>query len=452
LADEPRLEPQDRWLEDKIELTVHGPNASVLRDGSGLRLDRKGQFIRLQFVNVFVRDQERSLRFFVDQLGFELVMDVRFASGNRWIQVSPPDGTASLALMLPRPGTEDESFVGRSGGVSFVTEDVFGKYNEWSKRGVKFAIPPQTPAWGGVFCRFEDPDGNPFMLVGFDEMTHAIEARRRAVAEYEEGKRRARQELEIATQVQSRLFPQRLPPIPTLDYAGLCLQARSVGGDYYDFLDLGNERVAMVIGDIAGKGIAAALLMANLQANLRSQCVNVVEHPERVLNLVNRLLFESTSAGAYATLLFAEFDYRSGCVRYANCGHVPALIVRHDGSIERLDPTCTILGMFEDWKCAMAASQMKSGDLLALYTDGVTESFNEEQEQFGEDRLIEALRRHCGLSARELAAAVVDEVALFSGNEQFDDITLIIAKRLGGGEIACSDVRYDGEENHGGAN
>ena len=119
------------------------------------------------------------LRFFVDQLGFELVMDVRFASGNRWIQVSPPDGTASLVLMLPRPGSDDENYVGRSGGVSFVTEDVAAKYEEWSERGVKFPIPPQTPAWGGVFCRFEDPDGNPFMLVGFDEMTQAIEERRR---------------------------------------------------------------------------------------------------------------------------------------------------------------------------------------------------------------------------------------------------------------------------------
>jgi serine phosphatase RsbU (regulator of sigma subunit) len=282
-----------------------------------------------------------------------------------------------------------------------------------------------------VFCRFEDPDGNPFMLVGFDEMTQAIEARRRAVAEYEEGQRRARQELEIAQQVQARLFPQRLPPIPTLDYAGVCLQARSVGGDYYDFLDLGNERVALVIGDIAGKGIAAALLMANLQANLRSQCVNAVEHPERVLNLVNRLLFENTVAGAYATLVFAEFDCCTGRVRFANCGHVPALVVRRDGSIERLDSTCTVLGMFEDWQCAMAGSQMNSGDMLALYTDGVTESFNEAQEEFGEDRLIEALRRNCRLSARELAAAVVEEVAQFSGKEQFDDITLIIAKRLG---------------------
>ncbi len=231
--------------------------------------------------------------------------------------------------------------------------------------------------------------------------------------------------------MQARLFPQRMPPIPTLDYAGVCLQARSVGGDYYDFLDLGNERVALVIGDIAGKGIAAALLMANLQANLRSQCVNAVEHPERVLNLVNRLLFESTVAGAYATLLFAEFDCCTGRVRFANCGHVPALVLRRDGSVERLDSTCTVLGMFEDWQCAMAESQIDSGDILALYTDGVTESFNEAQEEFGEDRLIEALRRHCRLSAQELAAAVVDEVVHFSGAEQFDDITLIIAKRLG---------------------
>ena len=431
LPDEASAEPENNWLSDRIVSVEQGPDTPLRRDGSSVRLDRQGQFLRLQFVNIFVADQERSLRFFIDQLGFNLVADVRFASGNRWIEVCPPDGTSSLALALPRPGSEDERSVGHSGSVSFITEDVVAKYKEWSERGVRFTIPPQKPDWGGVFCRFEDPDGNPFMLVGFDEMTQAIEARRRAVAEYEEGKRRARQELEIAKQVQARLFPQRLPPIPTLDYSGVCLQARSVGGDYYDFLDLGNERVALVIGDIAGKGIAAALLMANLQANLRSQCVNAVEHPERVLNLVNRLLFESTVAGAYATLLFAEFDHRTGCMRFANCGHVPALVVRRDGSIERLDSTCTVLGMFEDWQCAMAETQINSGDMLALYTDGVTESFDEAQEEFGEDRLIEALKRHRELSAQDLAAAVVDEVAHFSGKEQFDDITLIIAKRLG---------------------
>jgi serine phosphatase RsbU (regulator of sigma subunit) len=430
LPDEPISESPDRWLEDRIESTVHGADSSILRDSSGLRLDRKGQFLRLHFVNVFVRDQERSLRFFVDQLGFELVMDVRFTSGNRWIQVTPPDGTATLALMLPRPGSEDVNFIGRSGGASFVTEDVVARYKEWSERGVKFVIPPQNPVWGGVFCRFEDPDGNPFMLIGFDEMTRAIEERRQAVAQYEEAKRRAVQELEIATQVQARLFPQRLPPIPTLDYAGVCLQARSVGGDYYDFLDLGTDRIALVVGDIAGKGIAAALLMANLQANLRSQCVNAVEHPDKVLNSVNRLLYENTDANAYATLFFAEFEPRTGCVRYANCGHLPAIVLRSDGAVERLNPTCTVVGMFEDWRCSMALCQILAGDILALYTDGVTESFRDDEE-FGEERLVDALRRHSRLTARELAGAVVEEVTRFSGPEQYDDITLIIAKRIG---------------------
>jgi serine phosphatase RsbU (regulator of sigma subunit)/catechol 2,3-dioxygenase-like lactoylglutathione lyase family enzyme len=422
--------PDDTWLSDRIASVTEGPDTSLLRDGSGLRLRPQGQFLRMQFVNVYVRDQERTLRFFVDQLGFELVLDVRFASGNRFVQVSPPDGTCSLTLMLPRPGTDEEYLVGRSGSVSFLTEDVTAAYSLWSARGVRFSISPQTPSWGGIFCRFEDPDGNPFMLIGFDEMNREIEARRRALLEKIEAERRAAQELEIATQVQARLFPQRLPPVPGLDYAGVCRQARSVGGDYYDFLDLGTERIALVVGDISGKGIAAALLMANLQANLRSQCVNAVEHPDKVLNLLNRLLYENTDANAYATLFFAEFDHRSGRVRYANCGHLAALVLRHDDAIEHLDPTCTVIGMFEDWQCAMGESRLDPGDVLALYTDGLTESFNTAEEEFGEERLAAALRRHRHLPANEFVAAVIEEARRFSTCEQFDDITLIIARRL----------------------
>ena len=419
---------QDTWLSDRIASVTEG-SSSLLPDFSGVRLDREGQFLRMQFVSVYVRDQDRSLRFFVDQLGFELVVDVRFASGNRFVQVTPPDGTCSLTLMLPRPGSEEEELVGRSGSVSFVTEDVPAKYGQWSARGVNFTMPPQNPAWGGVFCRFEDPDGNPFMLIGFDEVNRELEARRRALIERLEAERRAAQELEIAKQVQARLFPERLPPVPGLDYAGVCMQARSVGGDYYDFLDLGTERVAMVVGDIAGKGIAAALLMANLQANLRSQSVCAVENPERVLNSVHRLLYENTDANVYATLFFAEYDHRNGRLRYANCGHLPALVLRRDDSIERLEPTCTVIGMFQDWQCTMAESRMDPGDILAIYTDGLTEAFNAAGEEFGEERLMEALRRHRDLGARELVGAVVDEVKRFSTCEQYDDITLIVARR-----------------------
>ncbi len=429
MPDDADPSPQDVWLSDKIVSVARQPDPPAGRDVSGLRLQEKGKYLRLQFVSVFVRDQERSLEFYRDKLGFNVVLDVRFASGNRYIQVSPPDGTSALALVLPRPDSGEDELVGRSGSVSFIAEDVLAKYQEWSERGVTFTVPPQNPAWGGTFCRFIDPDGNPFMLVGFDDVTREIEARRRAYAEQQEAERRAAQELEIAKQVQARLFPQRVPVVPNLDYAGVCIQARSVGGDYYDFLDLGDQRIALVIGDIAGKGIAAALLMANLQANLRSQCVDAVEHPEKVLNSVNRLLYENTDAHAYATLFFAEYDHRSGRLRYANCGHLAALVLRGDGRMERLCPTCTVVGMFEDWRCLMAESQLDSGDVLALYTDGVTESFNAAEEEFGTERLMDAIRRHRQLNARELAGAIVGEVARFGGREQQDDITLIIAKR-----------------------
>jgi serine phosphatase RsbU (regulator of sigma subunit) len=121
-----------------------------------------------------------------------------------------------------------------------------------------------------VFTQFQDLDGNSFALMGFDQARREVEEQRRLTEERLESERRAARELEIARQVQSRLFPQRMPPVETLEYAGACIQARHVGGDYYDYLDLGQGRLGLVIADIAGKGIAAALLMANLQANLRS--------------------------------------------------------------------------------------------------------------------------------------------------------------------------------------
>jgi serine phosphatase RsbU (regulator of sigma subunit) len=290
----------------------------------------------------------------------------------------------------------------------------------------------ETPIWGGVFARFRDVDGNTFSLVSFDEVTHAVEAQRRAIAEKLELERRTAQELEIAKQVQARLFPQTLPPLRTLEYAGTCIQARAVGGDYYDFLDLGQERLGFVIGDIAGKGIAAALLMANLQANLRSQCAIALDQPQRFLRSVNQLFCENTTDGAYATLFFAEYDDKARNLRYVNCGHLSALLLRRDGAVERLHATCTVLGIFKDWDCSTGERQVFPGDLLALYTDGITESFDNAGEEFGEERLVEALRRHRGLSPQAVLASVVEEVRQFSPHEQHDDITLIVAMCVGG--------------------
>src|SRR5205814_7004661 len=122
-------------------------------------------------VQVFLHDQARSLRFFVDQLGFRLSSDVRFASGMRWLHISPPDGTASLALMLAEPNNPNGRQPGQSSPVTFFTEDFDSKYKELCDRGVKICITPQSPSWGGTFCRFEDPDGNRFDIAGLHEIT-----------------------------------------------------------------------------------------------------------------------------------------------------------------------------------------------------------------------------------------------------------------------------------------
>jgi serine phosphatase RsbU (regulator of sigma subunit) len=396
-------------------------------------------YLRIHAVNVFVRDQERSLRFYLDQLGFDLAFDARIQSGQRWVAVTPPDGGAVLALIAPAPGSKEHKLIGRATQVVFVTEDVAAKFREWSERGVRFRHTPrlrrvtydqteQSPIWGGVFTRFEDIDRNSFALVSFDAVSRAVEAQRRAGAEKLEPERRAAQELEIARQVQARLFPQTLPTSNTLEYAGMCIQARQVGGDYYDFLNLGQERLGLVVGDIAGKGIAAALLMANLQANLRSQCAIALDQPQQFLRSVNQLFFDNTADSAYATLFFAEYDDKARRLRYANCGHLCALLLRNDHTLERLDSTCSVLGLFKDWDCSIGECRLSPGDTLALYTDGVTESFNDMGEEFGEQRLVEALRRHRGLSPQTLLAAIIEDVRQFSPHEQYDDITLIVAK------------------------
>jgi len=426
----------------------------------------KSPHLRLHCVNVFVRDQDRSLRFFVDLLGFNIAYDTRVQSGERWVGVAPPDGAAILSLIAPKPDSEQYKLIGRSTQVVFVTEDVTTKFQEWSRRGVHFTTAPrlkriryhsqpeqsaaaaaatqsagstapaktgmllgeETPVWGGVFARFRDVDGNSFSLVSFDELTHAMEAQRRAVAAKQDAERRAAHELEIAKNVQSRLFPQTLPPLSTLDYAGVCIQARQVGGDYYDFLDLGQNRLGFVIADISGKGIAAALLMANLQANLRSLCAIARHQPDHLLRSVNQLFCENTTDGAFATLFFGEYDDATRVLRFANCGHLPALLLRSDDSVARLDATATVLGIFKKWDCEVGECHLAPGDIFALYTDGITESFNHDGEEFGESRLIDSLRLHCAHSPRTALASIVDEVLRFSPLEQHDDITLILAK------------------------
>jgi serine phosphatase RsbU (regulator of sigma subunit)/catechol 2,3-dioxygenase-like lactoylglutathione lyase family enzyme len=396
-----------------------------------VRPSQESPYLRIFKSTVFVRNHDRSLQFYVDQLGFSVVAEARFEFGGRWVAVAPPDGSAILALVAPKRGSENYKLIGRHTQIAFIAEDINATFELWSSRGVRFHHPPQKSLFGGTSAAFSDGDGNSFELLGSDEMSRDIEAQRHAIAEKLESERRSAQELEIAKQVQARLFPQTLPPLKTLDYDGICIQARHVGGDYYDFLALGQERLGLLIGDIAGKGIAAALLMANLQANLRSQFALAREQPRLLLQSVNRLFYENTVDSAYATFFFAEYDDRAQRLRYANCGHLPALLLRHNGTLERLHSTGTVLGLFEDWDSPAAECQLYPGDTLALYTDGVTESCNVAGEEFGEQRLIEALQQRRELSAHRLLPFVVEEIQKFSPHEQHDDITLIVAKCTG---------------------
>ena len=411
-------------------------------------------FLRLQSITIFVRDLDRSILFYTETLGFQLVFDARNGPGRPWVVIAPPDGYTNLTLASPARNSAEFKLIGRHTHISFVTEDVPGKFREWIARGVQFSSNPRlkrlqhgvrvqhrdssegkspggaSPIWGGVFSSFRDPDGNTFSLVSFDEVTNAVESQHRAQTERLEAERRAAQEIEIAKQVQSRLFPQTLPKLATLDYAGICHQARQVGGDYYDFLSLGSNRLALVIGDISGKGIAAALLMANLQANLRSQCAVERDDPQRLLRSVNQLFCQNTPNGSFATLFFGEYDEASRRIRYANCGHLPGLILRVDSSIESLHSTATILGAFHDWDCEVGECRLSPGDTFLLFTDGVTESFNRDNEEFGEERLVAALRRHQSDSPCDLITAIVSDVRRHNPHEQHDDITLIAARSL----------------------
>src|SRR5215470_3556799 len=348
-------------------------------------------FLSIHAVRVYVRNVDRSLQFYTEKLGFRLVIDTKLQSGERWVAVSPPDGTTILALVAPKPKTAEHKLIGRATQVVLVTPDVMRKFQEWSQRGVRFLSAPrlrrikydhaaasggvastrllgrEAPIWGTASARFSDIDGNVFSLVSFDELTHAIEAERREAAERLAAERHAARELEIAKQVQSRLFPQCLPPLATLEYAGSCIQAREVGGDYYDFLDLGSPQrlergatraldaaawhLAFVLADICGKGIAGALLMANLQANLRSRYALALDDLPRLLKSVNQLFYENSPEDRYATMFFAIYDDRTSELEYANCGHNAALVFRADGSIERLHSTATVIGLFPNWRC-----------------------------------------------------------------------------------------------------
>jgi sigma-B regulation protein RsbU (phosphoserine phosphatase) len=229
---------------------------------------------------------------------------------------------------------------------------------------------------------------------------------------------RLNRELEIAKEVQEHLFPQRLPSVPGLDY--------------YDFLDLPEGRLGVAIGDVSGKGIGAALMMASLEASLRGQASAGCDLAE-LMNRVNSLIYEASSANRYATLFYAEYDPRSCQLSYVNAGHNPPVILRKSGAacqVLRLETGGPVIGILR--QCYRQESfPLEPGDLVVLFTDGVSESMNARNEEWGEDSLIEFAKTCHGLAAFEVMTRILAAAEAFAaGASQHDDMTLVVLRIL----------------------
>ena len=226
------------------------------------------------------------------------------------------------------------------------------------------------------------------------------------------------------------LLPQEKPRLETLDYAGNCMQALTLGGDYYDFLDMGPGVVGFVLADVSGKGIAAALLMASLQGSLHSEYSTGSKDIPQLLASVNHHFYKHTARNRYATLFFGQYSDATRTLHYVNCGHNPPVLLRKGGAVERLDATATVLGLFSDWNCSVAEARLETGDVLSLYTDGITETTGHSGEEFGEVRLLDTLSKNRDLEASCILQNVQHAAKQFRLGEQEDDLTLVIARAL----------------------
>jgi sigma-B regulation protein RsbU (phosphoserine phosphatase) len=274
----------------------------------------------------------------------------------------------------------------------------------------------------------------------FNTMTVSLE---RLVRESTESQK-LQSELEIASQVQRQLFPKQLPNLHGLELMGICRPARVVSGDYYDFVAFDNQCLALAIGDIAGKGISAALIMAGVQSALHAQLyqsrgaasgddscgILKTLAPDRLVSQLNRQLYESTSASTFATFCYLTYDDAEGRLTYCNAGHLPPLIVGHDGT-RRLTRGGLVLGILPDASYESESVILRRGDLLVCYTDGITEPENSYGGEFGEDRLIQVIQKVYNRPSREVAAAILQAVEAWSDSpEAADDMTLLVARRL----------------------
>ncbi len=271
--------------------------------------------------------------------------------------------------------------------------------------------------------------------VSFNRMTENLERLLRV----EKEKERLQSEIEIASEVQNQLYPKSVPSMPRLELKAYCSPARMVSGDYYDYLSLTGAKVALAIGDVSGKGISAALLMATVQSCLRTQiraCLESAAPGEcaietaRLVTQLNQQLFDYTPVEKFATFYFAVYDDDTGLLSYTNAGHPPPILVR-DGRVIRLETNGMVVGAFSFADYEESQISLQPGDLLVCFTDGITEPENEYGEMFGEDRLADLIVKHSRSRPQEVVETVFAAVRQWSSTpEAQDDMTMLVARRL----------------------
>ncbi len=235
-------------------------------------------------------------------------------------------------------------------------------------------------------------------------------------------------EVGVAAQVQRLFLPVGKPTITGLEIAGMMQPARGVGGDYYDYIPINAQTIQMVIADVSGKGVPAALLMSATAAAMKLEA----NHERNMLEMVKRLNTEIHSvsdAERYVTLLVAEIDAHKRTLRYVNCGHNPALLFRgKDGTVMCLNSSCPPIGLSPEEICELASADLMAGDIVVFYTDGVTEAENQFGEEFGMQRLSATVRRGSSLSAEDLMVDIYNSAADFCGDNFNDDVTILVVK------------------------
>ncbi|HSR52112.1 MAG TPA: SpoIIE family protein phosphatase [Acidobacteriota bacterium] len=246
------------------------------------------------------------------------------------------------------------------------------------------------------------------------------------------------QELAYAAAVQKRLLPQKFPRLETLETAAVCFPASGVGGDYYDFIGLDNERLGIALGDVSGKGVSAALLMASLQGCLQSYAPQHVDSLDAMMADVNRLITTSTDSSRFVTFFYGLYDDYRRQLSYVNAGHLPPMVLRRgytpeleEAGLERLEAGGTVLGVFANAVYRKGSCQLYPGDMVVFFTDGITEAMDSAEEEFGEERLRRVLRRNFEKPLQEVIDQVIEAVHGFAGTpHQRDDLTLIITRVL----------------------